>query len=216
MTRRKPLLVLGILAVALGVGYLLLHREPVYGGKPRSYWKEHLAVFLYEEEPPNGWLARTVWQVNPWKKRTFAGLMPQENCEASFELLAQMLTESDPHFRTLVLWSYSTYYGCSSATWSVFLRMAHDPDGDVRGGAFVAMSFFREPWTPGMTEDYLGLLTGPDPLVRKDAQAWLHQEPRLHEGFVRGLQQRTLTADEARLLQELHQTLPAAPEGPRP
>jgi hypothetical protein len=43
MKKRKPLLSPGLVLVALGVGYLLLHREPVYGCRLKSWWEEHVA-----------------------------------------------------------------------------------------------------------------------------------------------------------------------------
>jgi hypothetical protein len=214
MTRRKQLLLLGItpaaLAVAGAVGYLLLHREPVYGGKPRTYWKHYLASAEYRMVPPPGWLRGLVWKVNPWKSPTLTGMTQLDTCEASFDLLVQMLPDPDPVLRQLVLFTLWTTYGDSPEVWSVFLRATRDPHEDVREQAFRGLEMFRGEWTPVMVKDYLALLSDPDPRSRGWARSSLTRRPQAREVIARALQQRakvqTLNADEALVLQELKQT----------
>jgi hypothetical protein len=224
MTRRKPLLLLGILAVALGVaagvGYPLLHREPVYGGKPRTYWKHYLASAEYRMVPPPGWLQGLVWKVNPWKSPTLTRMTYMDTCEASFDLLVQMLTDPDPVLRQLVLFTLWTTYGDSPEAWPVYLRATRDPHEDVREQAFKGLEMFRGDWTPAMVEDYLALLSDRDPRVRVMAGSSLTRRPQGREAVARALQQRaktrTLNADEASLLQEAEKTSRAARPGPSP
>jgi hypothetical protein len=223
---RRSLPLLGILlaafGVAAGVGYLLLHREPVYGGRPRSYWKEHLGIALYTMESPSGRLQELVWKANPWKKRTFAGMMPLETCEASLELLGEMLSDSDPELRLLALFAISVHYGPSPESWQLYLRATFDPDVNVRSDAFLHVCGFSGQWTAAIVEDYLGLLTSGDPSVWELAPPGEHIPPYLEarEGISTALQQRakarTLNAEEVRLLQELQQAGPAARLGPSP
>jgi hypothetical protein len=224
MTRRKPLLLLGILAVALcitaGVSYFLLHREPVYGGKPRSYWKEHLAEVEYELVPPPGWLQGLVWKVNPWKKRTVAGSRPLDTCEASFVVLVQMMSDPDRDLRRLSLSAIAAHYRRSPERWAIFLRAIRDPDAGVQWDAISGLEQFRGKWTPGMVEDCLGLLSDRDRRVRQLARSMYPFSSDAREALTRALQHRaktrTLNANEASLLQELQQTPTAAPEGPSP
>jgi hypothetical protein len=224
MTRRTRFL-LGTLLAALtamaGLEYLLLHGEPVYGGKSRSWWKEHLADVQYEMVPPPGWLQGLVWKVNPWKKATFAGMRPLSVCKASPALLADMLADTDADFRYEVVFALGAHYGYSPQSHQTFLRATWDGDGRVRRMAFSGLFFFPQDrsWTPAMSDAYMRLLTDGDPSVRS---AWPHlpQDPQAREAISRALQERakiqTLNTDEARVLQELQQTPSAAPEGPSP
>jgi hypothetical protein len=218
MNRRKLLLV-GILLVALvvaaWVGYWLLQREPVYGGKPRSYWKEQLFNITTEMSPPStGWFAKLVWQANPWKKPTTTAWGAREHCEASAELLAEMLDDPDPEFREMAGSALVLYYPRSPEAWTGFLQSARDRDDRVRHNAFWDLFAYRQRWTPAMIEDFLGLLTDRDTSVRERAWWFLQQEREVKELISKALQQRTVNADEARLLQELLEASPAAGEGP--
>jgi hypothetical protein len=220
MTRRRLVLLGNVLAtfgIAAGLGYLLL-QEPLYGGKPRSFWKEYLADAKYEMKPPAGWLQGLVWKVNPWKKPTLTRMTQMDTCEASFDLLVQILTDPDPDLRQLVLFTLSTTYGDSPEAWTVFLRATHDANEDVRFQAFRGFEIFRGNWNPVMVEEYLALLSDRDPQVRGLARSSLTRRPQAREAVAKALQQRaktrTLNPDEARLLQEAQK--PSRMAGTRP
>jgi HEAT repeat protein len=196
MMRRRLLWTVCLPALLVGVPFVLcvsyprLSREPVYGGKPRSYWKVHLADVQYSLVPPTGWFKRLVWQVNPWKKPAIVGMQTQGKSEASAELLAQMLSDPDPQFRDLVVFTFFPAYGPSPGAWAFFLRAARDRDPEVRMEAYRGLFFVDHHWTAAMNEDYLGLLTDPDPAVRGDARQFVRQDSASLEAISRALRER--------------------------
>jgi hypothetical protein len=211
MTRRKLFLLLGIVLAALGsvagVGYRLLQREPVHGGKPRSYWREHLAHVEYQVVLPDGWLQELVWLVSPRNKPRVSRWHAQKSCEAPPGLLGEMLADNDHEFRFRALVALRAHYGRSPEVWELLLRAAHDPDELVRREAVAGLLWFDDNrWTPAMVGAYLELLSDLDPSVRATARGYHPTtEQQGLELVCKGLQQRakvrTLTADETRVLQ---------------
>jgi HEAT repeat protein len=82
------------------------------------------------------------------------------------------------------------YYRHVPETWEVFLQAAHDYDQQIRFEAFIVVVDFRQYWSPGMIEDYLGLLTDPDPSVREDARRHLTHDREVMATISRALRQR--------------------------
>jgi hypothetical protein len=213
MTRRKPLLLLGILlAVAAGLGYLLLHREPVYGGKPRSYWRDRLVhTRRYAGPPPSGWLARQVWELNPWKPLTVYSMVPHDNCEASAELLVEMLSDPDPDFRHRAAFALSFNYSGAPEAADALVQAAGDSDPGVR--RMTAENLARQVrWTPAMAEACLALRADSDLLVRESAYHSVGN-PFQEEAVAAILEERakmgTLALDGSWLLQHLQARIAA-------